>query len=621
MWPFTRYPEVTASQVSGKAYDYIVVGGGTAGCCVAARLSEDPGVSVLVIEKGHVKDNMPSRIPLMSQNFWMGETLQAQSTRFTEPITNAYGRRNRIWTAEGIGGASRINGMLWSRGVPGGYNEWAEKFGLENWSWDKVEPYFRKIEDASAVHPTSTSRGQDGPYKLKQSPQQFAWPEYTKKAAEKLGLPVVRDGNDSTAPAMGLFNVDMCIDGSGRRVSSYTAFLNKKVALERRSHLTVCTGVIVSRLDVDANAGLVRRVYMRPTNGPFRGDVDICVEARREVILCAGAVCTPQILLLSGIGPEKQMQTHGIPQVKELPVGQTLQDHCIAAVMIELPKSETVSVLLSFKALWYILVWLFTGKGILGSNATPQTALVNTKHLDSNTLDVAPGEENENLVAARPANIPDIEIMVQGTNSFESHFKPDISLFSFLTSVLQPLSNGSIELASKNPLANPQITSPSFQDIRDLEPFRRGIRLSMRFAEEFQNSGYPHPAKLKFAPGVNLDLLNEWEKSGSSVIKQHSEQEKGEAVVQKTWKSVTDNEIDDYVRRVGMTSLHLSSSCPMRVDSSHGGVVDQRLRLHGVTNLRIADASVMPKILSCHLMAPIIMIAERCADFIKEDQP
>lgn len=135
--------------------------GGTAGCCLASRLSEDPNVSVLVLEKGHVKDNLVSRMPLLSQNFWMGDPLQVQSTRFTEPMLNANGRQNRIWTAEGLGGASRINAMLLTRGAPGGYNEWAETYGLDDWSWDRVRPYFEKSENAKA-HNNSAWRGHGG---------------------------------------------------------------------------------------------------------------------------------------------------------------------------------------------------------------------------------------------------------------------------------------------------------------------------------------------------------------------------------------------------------------------------------------------------------------------------
>jgi choline dehydrogenase-like flavoprotein len=134
--------------------------GGTAGCALASRLSEDPNVTVLVIDKGHVNNNIVSRMPLISQNMFLGDVLQVQSERWSEPMAGANGRRSRLWAVEGIGGASRMNGMLWTRGFPGDYAAWAE-LGLDDWTYEKLEPYFRKIENAVA-HPESSFRGHSG---------------------------------------------------------------------------------------------------------------------------------------------------------------------------------------------------------------------------------------------------------------------------------------------------------------------------------------------------------------------------------------------------------------------------------------------------------------------------
>ncbi|POS76990.1 choline dehydrogenase [Diaporthe helianthi] len=160
MWS-TSYPTSTPTQVDGKTYDYVIVGGGTAGCLLAARLSEDTDVSVLVLEKGHVKDNLVSRIPLLSQNMFLGDPLQVQSTRWSEPIPEANGRRTRIWTSEGIGGATSINAMLMTRGCRADYVAWSEDLGLSDWGWEQVEPYFRKIENA-VDYPESEARGHSG---------------------------------------------------------------------------------------------------------------------------------------------------------------------------------------------------------------------------------------------------------------------------------------------------------------------------------------------------------------------------------------------------------------------------------------------------------------------------
>jgi choline dehydrogenase-like flavoprotein len=160
MWPFTTtYPQVRGSDVDGQTFDYIIVGGGTSGCVLARRLSEDPSVTVLVLEKGHVNDNLYSRIPLMSQNM-LGPFLQAMF-RWSEPVDAIAGRSAQLWTAEGVGGATRINGGLVTRGAPAGYKAWKNEFGLTDWGWESLEPWFRGMEKAVGKE-KSPWRGQSG---------------------------------------------------------------------------------------------------------------------------------------------------------------------------------------------------------------------------------------------------------------------------------------------------------------------------------------------------------------------------------------------------------------------------------------------------------------------------
>ena len=258
MWPFgSRYPERRPEEVDGKTFDYIIVGGelistasvlwriptceprlnkrrsvgGCAGCVLASRLSEDANTSVLVLEKGHVKDNWLSRVPLLSQNF-VFPYLQVIS-RLSQPIAEAGGRKARLWTAEAVGGASRINGMLLTRGIPGGFAEWARDMGLTDWSWEKVEPYFKKSENAVG-HPDAPYRGHDGPVENCQPPSWLSCYPYHEKAAKAAGLPVHQDLNDPNAPAQGYFYLDMTIDKNAQRLSSYRAWLNRHVANARR---------------------------------------------------------------------------------------------------------------------------------------------------------------------------------------------------------------------------------------------------------------------------------------------------------------------------------------------------------------------------------------------------
>lgn len=290
--------------------------------------------------------------------------------------------------------------------------------------------------------------------------------------------------------------------------------------------------------------------------------------------------------------------------------------------MLELPKSETLSLLESISGAWHFLLFILLGKGLMGASSTPKTAFFNTAAINDETMLV--NNTKDFVDAMKPANVPNTEIMVQPVNSLERPV-PGHSLLTFYTTLVQPKSVGSVELVDKNPLTNPRINHPMFKDPRDMKTFRKGIRFSMRMAEEFVESDYPHPASIAFAPGANPELLAAWEKGAPSSTSAGApppapgltfSQGAGNISVpdakspaeNKTWKTVSDDEIDDYVRRVSMGSLHVSCTCPMST-SEKTGVVDQHLRVHGFKNLRVADASVFPKIPSGHTMAPSMMVS------------
>ncbi|KAK8085893.1 choline dehydrogenase [Apiospora hydei] len=663
MWPFSSYPEHSPSDVHGKTYDYIIVGGkysitqlssrlveltdalgGTAGCVIASRLSEDPDVSVLVIDKGHVRDNVVSRMPLLSQNMFLGDVLQVQGDRWSEPITGANGRRNRLWAVEGIGGASRMNAMLWTRGYPGDYAAWSE-LGLTDWNYEKLEPYFRRMENAVA-HPDSKARGHEGdlpnfeecmgdinpgllilhsqdPWKC----DKFRSHSYGPSTVQKLGLQSGKDINDPAAPAMGFFDLDVVIDKRGNRVSALSAYLNKVTAQKRRDRLTICTGAVIFRLEADAQTGTITGVHIRSAKSTHSGE--FFVKARREVVLCAGAACTPQLLPLSGIGPAASSESLGTPLVKALPaVGATLFDHYSMPIMLEVPKKETFHLLESVWGLWHILIWLFSGKGFLGLGSMSNTVYLRSDAIDEETMQVKDHDDggHDRLGASLSRNVPDIEVMFMPNSAVEREV-PGRTLMSLYPTLVQPQGSGRVELASKDVLDQPRIIYPMFNNEHDIATARMAVRFAMRLAEELQNSDYPYPAKLLFAPGQDPTALEEWEKAAPAeyvpVAGQHAtlsrEQDASvrlERGMSKTWKTVTDDEIDDYMRRVSHTSLHFSGTCPMAVDERRG-VVDQQLRVYGFSNLRIADTSVFPKIPSCHTMAPVMAMAKRCAEFVK----
>lgn len=269
---------------------------------------------------------------------------------------------------------------------------------------------------------------------------------------------------------MGLFQLKAAIDKRGNRCTAFQSYLSKSIAQERSSRLSVCewnteiqifsigtdcknigTGVVVSRLDVDGQAGLVKGVHIQPSQG-HPNDKNFFVKAKREVIICSGAICTPQILLLSGIGPKpKEPEDNlGIPLVKELPaVGTMFSDHYSFSIMLELPKKETFHILESIWVLWHFLLWAFIGKGLFAQTATTSAAYIRTAALDTKTMSIKTrdADGNDNLDASKPANRPDVELMIMPINGLERAVSGH-SLFNFYPTLIQPHGTGSITLVS-----------------------------------------------------------------------------------------------------------------------------------------------------------------------------
>ncbi|KAL7948149.1 GMC oxidoreductase [Trichoderma barbatum] len=530
-------------------------------------------------------------------------------------MPTALSRKLSLYWAEALGGSTRINAMLLTRGPPGNYNEWSQDFGLKDWGWESVEPYFRKSEN-SIGHPDAEYRGHHGPLESRQPAYPFAFYPYIEIAARRLGLPIHQDCNDPEASAQGYFRLDQAIDSNGRRISAYQAWLNKEIAIARRSHLTVCTGVTASRLEVDTKSHRVVGVQIQQKGQKDKREY--YVQARREVVLCAGAIGSPQMLMRSGIGPKDQLEQLGIPIVQALSaVGNNLMDHIAVAIMSQVPARDTIHSLYNpLVFIWQFILWFFFGRGILSISSTSSSIFARTTAIDDATMQVQSSRNGKDTMdSMEPQNAPDVEIMVIPVESYFDVYITEHSLLTWLCTLVQPFSKGHIRLTSSNPEHPPEITHPLLRDERDRQPMRKAIRFALRLGQEFDRSGYPHPAPLVYGPGMDLEYLDQ--RLGFTKLPPNQKRKAGGTTKLPEWQTISDEAIDEYTKRAYQSALHYSCTCRMSVDAADG-VVDQRLRVFGVDGLRIADASVFPKIPSAHTMAPVMMVAERCADFIKE---
>lgn len=274
-----------------------------------------------------------------------------------------------------------------------------------------------------------------------------------------------------------------------------------------------------------------------------------------------------------------------------------------------MPWKDTLHVVMgALGFLWQVVLYLLFRRGMLASSSTPNTIFMRTTSLDeAMTVQARDKAGSDNLDASLPGNVPDTELMVIPLAPPGIPVRSG-SFFTWYIALVQPQSRGRVELASSDAETHPRIVYPLLSDRRDVVAARKAVRFAMHLSDEFSASGYPHPTPLVFAPGMDLAYLDSLF-AGGRINKPESRK--------LDWRTVSDEDIDQYVRRVCGTCLHFTSTCRMS-NSPEDGVVDQRLRVHGFANLRIADASVLPKITSAHTMAPVVMIAERCADFLRE---
>ena len=531
-------------------YDYIIVGAGSAGCVLANQLSIDPDAKVLVLEAGGDARDMRIRMPLLATKLWDDPSVNWNYT--TEPLKECDGQRLDVPRGKILGGCSSINGMIYARGHPLDYDEW-EKRGARGWGYKDVLPAFKKIE--SHWLGETEYHGADGPLTVRISPIRTPLTGPILEAARQCGFPVSDD--PSGAQPEGFSAPEVTVDHRGRRASTNEAFLQPVSA---RPNLTVHTGAHVTRVIIER--GIATGVeYIR--------DGQLCTaRADREIILSGGALNSPQILMLSGVGPADALTRLGIDVAADLPgVGQNLQDHLLVGMEARCKKPYSFDREMRLdRLLAAVLQWSLTGKG--QASAVPMPAI--------------------GYIRTRPElDRPDIQYIFAAVGGaarpwFPGIVKPAGDAFMARNILLHPESRGSVTLSSADPLAKPLIQLNLLSSRNDVATIRQSIKVMRNMISQ--------------SPLAEL-CLGEY-LPGSGVK--------------------TDAEIDAYVRQTANTAYHPVGTCAMGEGSD--AVVDPDLKVRGVQNLRVADASVMPTIPGGNTNAAAIMIGMRASDFILADR-
>ncbi|MGF6550808.1 GMC family oxidoreductase [Paraburkholderia youngii] len=533
-------------------FDYIIVGAGTAGCVLANRLTEDPEIRVLLLEAGGKDDYHWIHVPVgylycigNPRTDWLYKT-QA------EPGLN--GRTLSYPRGRVLGGSSSINGMIYMRGQREDYDEWARVTNDSTWSWNAVLPVFRRSEDHHGG--ANEAHGAGGPWRVEKQRLKWKILEEFAQAAQQTGIPATDDFNRGDNAGVGYFDVNQ---KRGIRWNASKAFLRPAL---KRENLTVITGAHTQRVVFDGR---------RCTGVEYRGaEVDYVAKARCEVILSAGAVNSPQLLELSGVGNGARLQNLGIEIVHDLRgVGENLQDHLQLRMAFQVQGVRTLN---TMSAHWW-------GKLMIGM----QYAL-----FQSGPMSMSPsqlGAFAKSDADDRSLTRPDLEYHVQPL-SLDRFGEPLHRFNAFTASVcqLRPTSRGSIHIASADASAPPLIAPNYLSTEYDRHVAANALRLTRRIVAA--------PALARYQPREILPGP------------QYQSEE----------------ELQQAAGAVGTTIFHPVGTCRMGTTDDPAVVVDNRLRVIGVEGLRVVDASVMPNITSGNTNSPTLMIAERASDMIREDR-
>lgn len=527
-------------------FDFVIIGAGSAGCALANRLSDDGKYQVAVLEAGG-RDTYPWIHVPVGYFKTMGNP-RTDWCYETEADPGLNGRKLKWPRGRVLGGSSSINGLLYVRGQSADYDHWRQ-LGNVGWGWDDVLPLFKRAE--SYAGGDSEIRGREGPLSVSDSAVSREVVDRYLEAAVNAGFPRNPDYNGASQEGVGHFQLTM---RRGRRCSSAVAYLGPA---KKRANLTILTKCPAERLVFDGKRAVGVEVFYQGKRQTVR--------ARREIVLSAGAIGSPQLLMVSGIGDPEGLTPHGIDVLHGLPgVGRNLQDHLQARPVYKTTLSTINTEINSlFKQGLIALHYAATRTGPMTMAASLGTAFLKTRP------DLAE---------------PDIQFHVQPFSASQKINKPhDFNAFTASVLQLRPESSGHLELRSADMRDHPAIHPNYLATRTDQETLVEGIRIARRIA---RTSPVAEVITEEYTPGVSVpdddfDALLNWARDNSTTI------------------------------------YHPTGTCKMGSDPM--AVVDARLRVHGVEGLRVADASIMPMIVSGNTNAPAIMIGEKASDMVLED--